>query len=138
MTIALEAGRILTEVGSVDFTKAFFYTISANLEPKGWGSRFPIIMNKLYNDGIPASLAADALKEAMEIREELKKLPVSKLVWDITDRSKQPPWGDDISEDITDLSNYFVTSTGRDLMKEVIDQIDDQRESGKDLKLVSY
>jgi len=29
--------------------------------------------------------------------------------------AQQPPWGNDISEDITDLSNYFVTSEGEDL-----------------------
>ena len=29
--------------------------------------------------------------------------------------SQQPPWENDISEDITDLSNYFVTSEGDDL-----------------------
>lgn len=27
---------------------------------------------------------------------------------------KTTPWGNDISEDITDLSNYFVTSDGND------------------------
>ena len=30
--------------------------------------------------------------------------------------SKQPPWGNDISKDITDLSNYFVTSDGNDFL----------------------
>lgn len=30
--------------------------------------------------------------------------------------SKQPPWRSDISKDITDLSNYFVTSSGKDFI----------------------
>jgi len=37
-------------------------------------------------------------------------------VWDIEDLSKQPPWRYDISKDITDLSNYFVTSEGNDFL----------------------
>ncbi|MDE6662813.1 MAG: immunity 70 family protein [Lachnospiraceae bacterium] len=32
------------------------------------------------------------------------------------DLSKQPPWGSNISKDITDLSNYFVTSDGNDFL----------------------
>lgn len=32
------------------------------------------------------------------------------------DLSKQPPWKDNISGDITDLSNYFVTSDGDDFI----------------------
>ncbi len=32
----------------------------------------------------------------------------------IDDLFKQPPWGKNISNDITNLSNYFVTSDGED------------------------
>lgn len=39
---------------------------------------------------------------------------VSKVIWDIDDMTKMPPWGKNISKDITDLSNYFVTSDGKD------------------------
>ena len=49
-----------------------------------------------------------------EIRKRLKPY---KLVWDKNDLARQPPWGSDISEDITNLSNYFVTSDGRDLFE---------------------
>ena len=35
-------------------------------------------------------------------------------MWDIEDMNLQPPWGSNISKDITDLSNYFVTSDGED------------------------
>ena len=38
------------------------------------------------------------------------------VVWDIDDLSKQPPWKDNISGDITDLSDYFVTSGGEDFI----------------------
>ena len=38
------------------------------------------------------------------------------VVWGIDDLSKQPPWKDNISGDITDLSDYFVTSGGEDFI----------------------
>ncbi len=34
------------------------------------------------------------------------------------------PWGDDIGSDITDLSNYFVTSEGEDLITIITHAID--------------
>ena len=45
-----------------------------------------------------------------------EKFGPEKVVWDIDDLSKQPPWGRNISKDITDLSNYFVTSGGDDFL----------------------
>jgi hypothetical protein len=46
----------------------------------------------------------------------LKNYNPSQVIWDIEDLSKTPPWGDNISDEITDLSNYFVTSDGEDLI----------------------
>ena len=50
------------------------------------------------------------------IEKKLKHFPPSDIIWDIEDLSKQPPWGTNISSDITDLSNYFVTSDGENLI----------------------
>jgi len=57
-----------------------------------------------------------ARAELKTIREELKKFPPDQIVWDIEDLTARPPWGDRISKEITDLSNYFVTSDGKDLI----------------------
>jgi 2,3-bisphosphoglycerate-dependent phosphoglycerate mutase len=103
-------------VGTGDFFHAFFSTISARLEPDGWGTRFPVLMNELYNGELAPEHAPAALAELDQVREDLRRLPPSDVVWDVEDRSKQPPWGDDISEDITDLGNYFVTEDGKDLI----------------------
>ena len=46
-------------------------------------------------------------------------------MWDIEDISKQPPWGKNISSDITDLSNYFITSDGRDLISVILMALND-------------
>jgi hypothetical protein len=38
------------------------------------------------------------------------------IVWNYENLSAQPPWGDKIATRIRDLSNYFVTSGGKDLI----------------------
>lgn len=108
-------------VGSQDFLHSFFSTVGHRLEPEGWGSRFPVVQNELYREEVSAERVATARSELAAIHEELKQFPPSDVVWDIEDLSARPPWGDDISPDITDLSNYFVTSEGRDLF-EVFDE----------------
>lgn len=73
-------------------------------------------MNKLYQGSLESEYVNVALMELDTIEEELGKLPPNKVIWDIDDIKKQPPWGDNISKDITDLSNYFVTSDGEDFL----------------------
>ena len=46
-------------------------------------------------------------------------------MWYIEDISKQPPWGKNISSDITDLSNYIITSDGRDLISVILMALND-------------
>lgn len=104
------------QIGSGDFLHSFFSTVAYNLEYRCWGSRFPVIMNELYQGKIECENTDRALGELKIIRKELQAFTPDKIVWDIEDLSKQPPWGNDISEDITDLSNYFVTSDGEDFL----------------------
>lgn len=104
------------QVGTGDFLHSFFSTIAVNLEEKKWGSKYPFIMNKLYQNGLTYEEVGMALQELDAIKSELCHFLPDKVVWDINDLSKCPPWGDNISSDITDLSNYFVTSGGNDLI----------------------
>lgn len=104
------------QIGSGDFLHSFFSTVAYNLENRAWGSKFPVIMEKLYQGKIEFDDVSDALQELNRIEGELKNFPPGKAVWDIEDLSKQPPWGGRISVQITDLSNYFVTSSGEDFL----------------------
>ncbi len=36
------------QIGHGDFLHSFFSTVAYNLENGNWGSRFPVIMNELY------------------------------------------------------------------------------------------
>ena len=125
-------------VGSGDFLHSFFSTVAYNLEDKRWGSRFPHLMNELYQGKLNSRNVDEALKELDVISKELKKYSPEKVVWDIEDLSKQPPWGNDISKDITDLSNYFVTSDGEDFLNIFKHALEKAKEIDSDIIIESF
>lgn len=116
MAVGFNVGFYWYQIGSGDFLHCFFSTVAGNLENGDWGSRFPLLMNELYQGRLENEKVADAIVELNTIKAELKKISPDKVIWDIEDMNKQPPWGDKISVDITDLSNYFVTSDGEDFL----------------------
>jgi len=120
VAVGITVGSTRFEIGAPDFLYAFFSTISVHGEPGGWGSRFPNLIHKLCSGSIGPSDAAQALLELQQARAILSKLPPSEVVWDFDKRSASPPWGSSISPQITNLGNYFVSSTGRDVF-ELID-----------------
>ncbi|WP_263469147.1 immunity 70 family protein [Stenotrophomonas riyadhensis] len=139
MTVGIRLGQITDEIGSSSFLYAFFSTISGNLEPDGWGSRFPILMRQLYAGRLQQSDAADALAELHIVRRELADLPPARVIWSLEDRTQHPPLGDDIAPDIDSLATYFVTAHGRDLIALLIDVLEALQE-GEDTsaRIVSY
>ncbi|TVZ87697.1 immunity protein 70 of polymorphic toxin system [Aeribacillus composti] len=116
MAVGLKVKYYWYSIGHGDFLHSFFSTVSYHLEPNGWGTKYPLLLNKLYNGKLEYKYIKDVIKEIDEIQESLKNYSPSQVVWDIEDLSKTPPWGDNISDEITDLSNYFVTSDGEDLI----------------------
>jgi hypothetical protein len=104
------------QVGHGDLLHSFFSTVSYHLEPEGWGTKYPLLLNKLYNGKLEYKYVEGAIKEIEDIQQKLKDYSPSQIIWDIGDLSKSPPWGDNISPEIEDLSNYFVTSDGEDLI----------------------
>ena len=90
-------------------------------------------MNELYQGKLSASKATKVLNDVFEIRKKLKKYPPKDIIWDIKDLKKHPPWGNNISAHIKDLSNYFVTSDGKDLFEVLIDCLNRLKKSNSDL-----
>ena len=135
MAVGLSVRSTVWPVGTGDFFHAFFSTVSARLEPDGWGTRFPVLMNELYGGELAADHAASALAELDQVRGELRRLPPSDVVWDVEDRAEQPPWGDDLSEEITDLGNYFVTEDGKDLIETAAEAIAEAGRAGAPLRV---
>jgi len=133
MGVGLRVGNSYREIGAASFFHAFFSTVSAHLEPSGWGSRFPSLMRRLYQGQLRATEAAVARSELTTILTELAKYPPAAVVWDIQDRSKRPPWGDDIDSRITNLANYFVTSDGQDLFEVLFATFDEAAQNNQDV-----
>jgi hypothetical protein len=116
MSVGFKVWSIWYIVGTADFLHAFFSTISCRLEPDGWGSKYPGLMNYLYSGKLEYKYVSSAIQELKEIQTALSQFAPSEVIWDIEDLTKQPPWGDRISNEITSLANYFVTCDGRDLI----------------------
>ena len=94
-------------------------------------------MNELYQGKIENKNINVALEELDMIKTELKSLSPEDVVWDIEDLSKQPPWGNNISEHITDLSNYFVTSDGNDFLTIFSHALEKAKEVNSEIEIKS-
>lgn len=137
MAVGLKVKFFWYQIGTGDFLHSFFSTIAYNLEDGKWGTRYPILMKELYGGILKEDHLKVAKDELEKITKELKKTPVSKVIWDIDDLSKTMPWGDNISPDITDLSNYFITSDGEDLITIIHHAIDKAMELKSDIIIES-
>lgn len=135
--VGFKVGCIWYEIGAASFLHSFFSTVAYNLESGNWGTRFPVIMNELYQGELTNANVPNAKVELNTIESELKNLSPDKVIWDMEDLGKQPPWGTRISNQITDLSNYFVTSDGRDFLTIFRKALDDAIEIKTDIIISS-
>lgn len=138
MTIAFRQGAVLTIIGPGGLLHALCSTIAVKLENGVWGSRFPLILNALYQGELAPQHARAAMQEAQAIKRELAALAPSEVVWDIEKPGAAPPWGDDVGAHVSNMAHYFVTSTGRNLVDEIIDNLESQIEFGGPLQIVPF
>ena len=92
-------------------------------------------MNELYQGVLPVKHLAAGTEELSQIKQELAQFAPNQVIWDIDDRSLTPPWGDNISDDITDLSNYFVTIEGEDFLSVFAAVLDKAQQRNASLKI---
>ncbi|MBK1895149.1 immunity 70 family protein [Chryseobacterium paridis] len=133
----LKVGPIFYKIGTGSFLHSFFSTIAYNLENNKWGSRFPLLMNELYYKTLTVDHIDGAIDELKTIQKELVEYDPSMVVWDIEDLKKLPPWGDNIAERITDLSNYFYTNDGEDIFILFYKALDAAKSVNKDVAIHS-
>lgn len=99
------------------------------------GSVYPKLMEELYQGCLKNQDLNEGLEELRKVKKELKNFSPSYVIWDAEDLSLTPPWGNNISSDITDLSNYFVTSDGRDLISVLNEALEDAKEMHCDIEI---
>lgn len=136
MSIGLKQGSVFTEIGPGGILHSLFSTIAVHLENGKWGSKFPLLMTKLYQGSLPASDADGAVVELSAIRLGLSKVPPVQVVWDIEDRKKQPPWGNVAPAHVASAADYFVTANGRNLLGELADGLESLQEFGGTLDVL--
>lgn len=134
MAVGFKVKYYWCQIGNGEFLHAFFSTICFRLENKQWGSKYPYLMNELYQGELKRNHIENAVKELKRVKKELRKFRPSEVVWDIDDLKAKPPWGDNISTEIKNLSEYFVTSEGEDL----IDMMEKALMRAKDLNEPLY
>ena len=115
MALGLHVGDVTWRVGSPDLLHAFFSTISVRLEPLGWGTRFPALLNDLYQGVLPPERVETALSELMLARRELAFVPADLVVLDADRPGPPAPWGVDAASGAPDASKCFFTEDGKDL-----------------------
>jgi Immunity protein 70 len=136
MSVGIKVNSIVDEVGASSFLNSFFSTVVGLLEQGTRGSRFPVISLSFYKGSISTEKVSDALKELVIIKDELSTHAPNKVIWDIEDSSKLPPWGNQISAEITSMANYFVTSTGRDLFELLFEALESALQENASVEIV--
>lgn len=135
MMVGIQVGPIFYTVGNNDFLHAFFSTVAYRAEGNKWGSVYPILMNQLYRDALSHVLVDDLQHELRRIRVHFTSLPPQAVVWNSDDLDKTPPWKDHIADSITNLSDYFVTSDGKNMFDLFEIALETSKNFKKDIKI---
>lgn len=137
--VAIKTGSVITEVGSSAILHALFSTISFNLEPDGWGTRFPVTMNRLYQGSLRAEDNAAALRELQIIDAELKAVSIHKIVWDIEDLSKEPSPHYKSGSGAQNAVDYFITVNGLNLLRSgLIESVESALEFDDEVHIIKF
>ena len=138
MTIGLELGCVIDEIGDKAFVNAIHSTILIKLESNKVGSVYPTIQKMLSYKPITFNENSLLALEMNRLRGGLRSLPTSSIVWNSSNIYAKPPWGSNISSHITSMENYFVTSTGRDVLNLFDEAILHQQEIKENMKLIEF
>jgi hypothetical protein len=85
--------RVNTETVTLGLESQFYAlmsSISVHLEPRGWGTKYPMLMRRLYPGLLGATDVRAALDEMADVQTKLAKLKADKVVWDVTDPHARP------------------------------------------------
>lgn len=136
MSLGLAVGSEVWPVGSGDVLHALFSTVAVLLEDGEWGTRFPALMERLYQGELPAADVEDAVSELRTVRRELAGFGSGDVVWDAEDPSVGPPWGRPL--EVPDVTHCFYAADGRPLLDVLAAALNRLRiEAGGELRIVA-
>lgn len=109
------------EFGYSETLYSWFSTICYRLENKEWGSRFPIVMNKLYCDeknGVPYGDLEEFKNELSIIQKEFFKLAPKDAIWSFEDNILEIPQNmPNINYDVKDLVDFYVNLRSKNIFE---------------------
>ncbi len=112
-----------SEIKVREILHALFSTVSHNLEPNGWGTRFPILFNQIYLGKLYPTNTREALKEIQVVRHELKSVSTANIIWCIQNPEKGVPSSYRYNKQTKTSADWFLTTTGRDFLLEIEDSL---------------
>jgi hypothetical protein len=136
--LALRVNGITTDLCPGGLLTSFCSSVAFHLEQSRWGSVFPVLQNELYQGKVPAEHAPALIDELERVRSGLSEVPPEGLVWDIDDRSAQPPWDSTYGAHITSLANFYVNTGQRYLIDVLIECARFSLELKRDMDIISY
>ena len=74
MAVGLKVKYYWYQIGGGEFLHSFFSTICFHLENKQWGSKYPNLMNELYQGELKRSNIENAIKELRSVKKRFKEI----------------------------------------------------------------
>lgn len=87
MATAFTVKFYMYPIGTSDFLHAFFSTVCGRLENGKWGSRYPYLMNELYQGMLSAEHLEAGAEELAQIKQALARFAPNQVIWNIEDLS---------------------------------------------------
>lgn len=127
----------LDEIASDRILGALFATISFRLEPDGWATRFPLVLDHVQQGSLDVSLADQALTELSQIEAELKSLPPGRAVWSLNDLRVRNDSKEPVNHSARNLFEYFTARDGTPLLHKLRDIMVQCRSEGRTARIDS-
>lgn len=103
----------------------FFSTISANLEPNGWGTKYPTLLNDLCDySKVDIEKLLILNQEVVDVKSKLELLKIKDVYLDYDDLSKKLICEKEYLKDYP-LLDYFKDDLGRNLAEILLSAVDD-------------
>lgn len=127
----------LDQIAPDQVLRALFATISYRLEPNGWATRFPMVLDHLQQGSLDANRAEQALIELGQIEAELRSLPPDRVVWSMSDLRVQDDSRQPVNRRAKSVYEYFVARDGTPLINRLREIVLACRGQGRTVKVDS-
>lgn len=111
--ISLTVGDDARPLAAQAVVEAFFATVSYRLEPDGWSSRFPVVLNRLYSSRFEPQDVDAALQELDIIERELKTLPPERAIASLRNLARLDDAQLTVNRGAANLLEYFTAADGK-------------------------